>query len=254
VAAHVDLFQFRFSPFNEKARWMLDIKRVPHKRTSVLPGPHVPKIKKLTGQTATPVLRIDGQVIAGSARILDELERRYPDPMLMPADEAGRRRVLEIQKRFDEDWTPRMRRAVLTTLMDEPDYWARTFGADHSRLKQRLYALVLPLARGLVRKGNGITGPESVADGFTAAKEALDFVEQETKATGYLVGDRFTLADLVAASSLAFCCDPPHPDMERPIPHCRGVAAWILAWHDHVGVALVKTMYENHRPQPMAQT
>jgi glutathione S-transferase len=249
----VELFQFRYSPYNEKARWMLDLKRLPHRRISVLPGPHLLKIRSLSGQTATPVLRIDGEVIADSARILDALERRFPAPPLMPAGDAGRRRVEEIQTRFDTDWTPRIRRVVLTTLMEDPAYWSLTFGAGSGLLTQRLYAMVVPLARSIIRRGNGITGPASIEDGFAAAKDALDFVAAESRATGYLVGDRFTLADLVAAAALASTCDPPHPDMERPVPHSRGVASWILAWHDHPGVRWVRTMYEQHRPAPMAQ-
>src|SRR6185503_21320125 len=38
------LWQFRFSHFNEKARWALDWKRVPHTRSSLLPGWHFPQI------------------------------------------------------------------------------------------------------------------------------------------------------------------------------------------------------------------
>jgi len=252
VVANVELFQFRFSPFNEKARWMLDLKRVPHRRTTLLPGPHILKLRSMTGQTATPVLRIDGRAIAGSAAILDELERRFPDPPLLPADDATRRRVADIQKRFDEGWTPRMRRAVVASMLENASYFARAFGADHGPLAQRLYAAILPLGRGPIRKGNGITSPESVADGFDAAREALDFVVAETKETGYLVGGRFSLADLIVASHLAITCDPPHPDMERPFPHCRGVSSWLLAWHDHPGTAWVKAMYAKHRPMPAA--
>ena len=131
----VDLFQFRYSNYNEKARWMLDFKRVPHKRISLLPGPHLFTTKRLTGQSSTPILRIDGTVIAGSANILAELERRYPEPALLPADEPGRRRAHEIEQRLDNDWAPRMRRAVLSTVMEDARYTARVFGADHSTFK-----------------------------------------------------------------------------------------------------------------------
>jgi len=39
----IELLQFRhsLSPSNEKLRWALDIKRVPHRRRSLLPGPHL---------------------------------------------------------------------------------------------------------------------------------------------------------------------------------------------------------------------
>jgi hypothetical protein len=50
------LHQFLGSHFNEKARWGLDWKCAPHRRVSHLPGPHMLKIRRMTGQTATPVL------------------------------------------------------------------------------------------------------------------------------------------------------------------------------------------------------
>ena len=66
----IELLQFRHSPYNEKVRWALDLKRVPHRRRSLLPGPHMATVRKLTGRTTTPVLILDdGRALDGSARI-----------------------------------------------------------------------------------------------------------------------------------------------------------------------------------------
>src|SRR5947208_14481873 len=86
------LWQFTYSHFNEKARWALDFKRVPHVRRSLLPGPHGVKIRRMTGQTAVPVLELHGRVIHDSSRIIAALEEAFPDPPLYPPDEAARRR------------------------------------------------------------------------------------------------------------------------------------------------------------------
>ena len=108
----IELLQFRHSPYNEKIRWALDLKRVSHRRRSLLPGPHMGVVKKLTGRTQTPVLVLDaGSVVAGSAGILEWLEKHHPEPRLIPDDPAHREQVLAIQRRFDEDITPRIRRA-----------------------------------------------------------------------------------------------------------------------------------------------
>jgi glutathione S-transferase len=50
----IELLQFRHSPYNEKVRWALDLKRVPHRRRSLLPGPHMGVVKKLTGRATSP--------------------------------------------------------------------------------------------------------------------------------------------------------------------------------------------------------
>ena len=87
----LELIQFRYSHYNEKARWALDFKGLPHRRTSLLPGPHMGKVKKLTGQTSTPVLRLGGRYVAGSAAIIAALEQAHPEPALYPAELASGR-------------------------------------------------------------------------------------------------------------------------------------------------------------------
>lgn len=250
MARDLELVQFRYSPYNEKARWGRDFKGLPHRRRSLLPGPHMRATKRLSGQTATPILVIDGEAVAGSARILERLEREASTPALFPADPALRAEAVAIERRFDEDLTPRIRRAVLAAILDDAGYVARVFGADHGGLARTLYAATFPLARGLVRKGNGIGSQADIDDGCAAATEALDFVVDRTATTGYLVGDRFTLADLAAAASLAPLVDPDHPDMRRREPMPDTLRQWLARWRAHPGAAWIDEMYRKHRPMP----
>lgn len=242
----IELLQFRHSPYNEKVRWALDLKRVPHRRRSLLPGPHMGVVKKLTGRTQTPVLRLDdGSVIAGSAPILDLLEGQHPEPRLMPDDPAQREQVQAIQRRFDEDITPRIRRAVLDALLRRPRYFAAVFGEAESALKQRLYALIVPLAAPLVRKGNGITGAAAIADGIAAGFEGLDLVAAAGQ--GYLVGERFGIADISAAATLATLVRPANSPMQSPQPVDGEFAKLIAPYRDHPGAAWVRRIYADHR-------
>ncbi|MGL6109566.1 MAG: glutathione S-transferase family protein [Rubrivivax sp.] len=242
-----ELLQFRHSPYNEKVRWVLDIKQVPHVRRSLLPGPHVAVVKKLTGRTTTPVLLADGQVIDGSARIIDWLEARFPDPPVLPAHAAERAEALCIQTWFDDDLTPRMRRTVLDALLRQPSYFAAVFGDGSSALKRATYACVVPLAAPLVRKGNGITGTASVQDGHLAAQQALDFVAERTARTGYLVGAQFSLADLTAASTLAVLIRPADSPMAAPQPVASAFQALIDRHAAHPAAAWVRRIYARHR-------
>ena len=202
----LELLQFRHSPYNEKVRWVLDIKQVPHRRRSLLPGPHVAVVKKLTGRTTTPVLLAEGQAIDGSARIIDWLEARYPDPpcdCLRTPPSAPKRCASRAW--FDDDLTPRMRRTVLDALLRQPSYFAAVFGDGSSALKRAAYACVVPLAAPLVRKGNGITGAASVQDGLLAAQQALDFVAERTARTGYLGGAHSVALDAGGADTAGTC-------------------------------------------------
>jgi glutathione S-transferase len=243
----IELLQFRFSPYNEKVRWALDFKKLAHKRSVLLPGPHARITKKLTGQTATPVLKIGARAIAGSARIIGELETLQPKPALYPTDGAELARALEIERRFDDELMPRIRRAILASIMGDGQYVAKVFGGGF------VYGLMFPLVRGLVKKGNGITGPESIADGRRATEEAFDWLAREAKPGAYLVGGRFTVADLAVASHLATCVDPPHPDMERPQPRPKPLDDWLARWRAHPGAAWVLDMYKRHRPLSAAR-
>jgi glutathione S-transferase len=244
----IELLQFRHSPYNEKVRWALDLKRVPHRRRSLLPGPHMGVVKKLTGRTQTPVLVTDaGEAIAGSAQILDWLERRYPEPCLMPEGEADRKQVLELQRRFDEDITPRIRRAVLDALLRRPSYFAAVFGEAEPPWKRRFYSCIVPLAAPLVRKGNGITGAAAVADGIAAAHEALDFVVSTAGASGYLLGKRFGIADITVATTLATLVRPENSPMQSPQPIGAEFAALIAQFRQHPGGDWVRNIYARHR-------
>lgn len=248
--ARIELHQFRYSHYNEKARWALDFKGVAHARFDYLPGPHMRTIRRLTGQTATPVVRIGDDYVHGSARIIDALEARFPDPPLYPADPALKARALEIQDRFDREIGPRGRRAVLGSMMASARYVPDMFSEGKPGAKRALYRLAFPLARPLIRKGNGVTGPDSIADGVAAIREGFDFVAETAGPDGYLVGASFSVADLAAAALLAPAADPPNCEMTRPRPMPAATEALLAEFAHHPGRAWVRRMYGLHRGHP----
>ncbi|MBX9943817.1 MAG: glutathione S-transferase [Reyranella sp.] len=239
----IELLQFRYSPYNEKARWALDLKQLPHRRTDLMPGPHMAKVRKISGQTATPVLVVDGRAIAGSAAILRELDRLRPEPPL----HCGRPEVAAVERKFDDDLGPRIRRKVLALLLEDHGYFCRVFAEGQSALGRTAYRMMLPLAQGMVRRGNGITGRAAIDDGESALQEGLALVAERSRATGYLVGADLTAADIAAASILAMVVDPPDSTMTKPRPMPAGNAAWIASVQAHPGAAWVRAIYARHR-------
>ena len=102
------LWHIPISHYSEKVRWALDHKRIPHRRRAVLGGRHPLVAMVLTRgehQTA-PVMTIDGRGIGDSTAIIAELEARYPERPLYPADPAERARALELEEWFDEELGP----------------------------------------------------------------------------------------------------------------------------------------------------
>lgn len=240
---HVELLQFRYSPYNEKARWALDLKRLPHRRTDLMPGPHMGKVRRISGQTATPVLVIDGRATAGSAAILRELDRLQPSPPLftqMPE-------VVAVEEMFDNDLGPRISRKVLALLLEDRGYFCRVFAEGQNSINRIAYRMMRPLAQGMVRRGNGITGQMAIDDGESALQEGLAFVAERSRATGYLAGYSLTAADIAAASILAMAVDPPNSTMTKPRPMPASTANWIASIQAHPGALWVRAIYARHR-------
>ena len=70
------LWHFTVSHFNEKARWALDFKHIPHVRRALFFS-YLPRTLWRTRQPSLPVLILDG--IADSTRIIAALEQLQPD-------------------------------------------------------------------------------------------------------------------------------------------------------------------------------
>jgi len=242
------LHHFVTSHFNEKVRWALDWKGLPHERVGHLPGPHMPTIRRMTGQTATPVLVRDGEVVAGSATIIDALETLHPEPALYPADPGERARALEIQREFDEGVGAAVRTAVFSVMIVEPDFLCRMFSQHRGAVGRRLYRATFPFAKRLMARAHETDQPERVERAFEVSRQALDRVAKEVGPSGQLVGDGFSVADLTCAALLAPLVETGHPDMARPEPVPASVEAFVARWADHEGAHWVRDQYARHRP------
>jgi glutathione S-transferase len=241
----IELFQFPFSHYNEKARWALDWKGVPHRRRAVLPGPHVPIIWWLTGQKAVPVLRLDGVTVSDSTRIIAALEERYPDPPLYPADPTARARALALEDYFDTELGPHIRRAFFFHLLQDPAVATATLTVDESPLTRVVYRAAFPVIRAVMRADMGIDAERSALS-RAAVEAALTRLEAELQPSGYLVGDAFSVADLTAAALLVPLLHPDEFPYRLP-PLVPALASWRAMVADRPGFRWAVEMYRRHR-------
>jgi len=194
------LWQVQVSHYVEKVRWALDYKRVPHIRRSLLPGLHAVKAKRLTGDTSTaPVLTINGRSTGDSSRIIALIEERWPQPPLYPEDPAQRRRALELEEFFDEELGPHIRRAFYHELLPHPELVVPLFTQGRPRAARALLRTGFPILRVAMRRRFEISAT-AAANSRAKMVAAMDRLEREISPSGYLVGDRFTVADLTAAA------------------------------------------------------
>jgi glutathione S-transferase len=201
-------------------------------------------MKRLTGRTETPVLVDDDEVVAGSAAILAHLERRFPNPPLEPPAPAQRERALAIAREFDDEVGPAVRLAKFFEVMCA-EYAIRTFCSERSALVRAAYRASFPLVERIMKRSMGIDA-ENAARGRERTRLALDLVAKETAGTGYLVGDRFSLADLTCAALLSPAVDV--ADLGGPpLAGTDAEASWLARWADHPGAAWVREIYRRHR-------
>jgi glutathione S-transferase len=238
------LYQFASSHYNEKARWALDWKGVAHRRVSLMPGPHAPRMKRLSGRTQTPVLVDADRVVPGSADILAHLERRFPDPPLLPTEPEARERALAIAARFDDEVGPAVRLAKFHEVLSR-EYVMRVFCAEQTDLARALYRVGFPVIKRVMMASMSINAENAVRARDRVA-EALDFVVAEAGATGHLVGDGFTIADLTCAALLM----PAVEVGDLGGPASAGTdeeSAWLARWAGHPGAKWVRDVYRRHR-------
>ncbi len=250
--AAIVLHQFPYSHYNEKARWALDWKGIAHERVDYLPGPHAPQMQRLSGQMQVPVLQIGERTIAGSAAIIDALENLQPEPSLYPSDPVLRERALALQRHFDAEVGPRVRRALFSVLLREPAYVCRVFAGRRSAPVRAAYRALFPVTRQVMGRSMSIFDAREVAEAFEATRAALDLVASSVGPSGQLVGDRFSVADLTAAANLALLVRPDHPDMARPEPVPASVQAFMSRWESHPASRWALEQYRRHRPAPRA--
>ena len=242
------LWHIKMSNYNEKARWALDYKRMPHRRVDPLPGAHMLVALALTRRTVTfPVLRIGRRSIGDSTRIVAELERRQPDPPLYPADPAERRRALELEEFFDESLGHEVRRVVFWQLMQDPEWWRSRAPEITTPRQGRLLAAVMPAFLAILRRRYSIDAA-SAAQSLLKVRAAMRLIEHTLDGRDYLVGDHFTIADLTSAALLAPLLGPPglpyrDPDASFPAG-LQDLVADLL--EQPAGQWVIQT-YERHR-------
>lgn len=86
------------------ARLMLEHKRIPYRRTDLVPAVSrlVVKALRFPGPTV-PALKIDDRRVQGSRAISRELDKLVPEPPLFPSDPSERAAVEEAERFGDED-------------------------------------------------------------------------------------------------------------------------------------------------------
>ncbi|MDX6698494.1 MAG: glutathione S-transferase [Solirubrobacteraceae bacterium] len=184
----------------ETVKRAMELKGVPYKLVELPPPMHAPIQRLLFGERTVPALRLDGEKLSGSRRILRRLEELRPDPPLFPSDPEALARMEEAEAWGDEILQPIGRRLLWHAMRRNPD--AMVSYSEHAKtpLPAPMIRLSAPLiARGAGRLNN--VSDEAVRADFEALPGYLDKIDGWIEA-GVMGGEEPNAADLQIATTL----------------------------------------------------
>ena len=237
-----------FSHYCEKARWGLDRAGIAYEEQAHPPLIHYRALKGLGVGKQVPVLVVDGVPMADSSAILAWADGHLPpDRTLYPADLTEE--ICELEDRFDEDLGPATRRLVYAYGFETPKVMRWTAGQGVAWHERALLRLALPFARPMFSRVVGLTPADLTAARATIEEVLAEVDDRLADGRRFLVGGRFTAADLTFASLLAPAFLPPAygaplPTADRLAP---GYRDWMASVADHPSVAFARRLYAEER-------
>jgi glutathione S-transferase len=195
------LITIPFSHYCEKARWALDVCDVAYEEDGHLPLFHYTATLRAGAKRTVPAL-IDGKtIIPDSSPIIVWADAQRPGT-LVPATDPDRADALALEDDFDRHLGPATRRWMYFQLLDRRDLDDYIL-ANVPRWESTALRATRPLAIASLKRLLKIDA--------AGAARSLDKVDETFANVGallgdgrqYLVGDRFTVADLTFAALAA---------------------------------------------------
>ena len=244
------LITIPISHYCEKARWALDRAGLPYEEHRHLPGIHRVAVRRAGGKLTAPVLVCPEGVLRESADIVGHADSRAPAERRMRLDDD----TLDAEARalaagYDEELGPHTRRWVYYELRGRREIAAAYLTTGVPAWQRRSFNVTYRPISALINRMLDIT-PDTAAQSERAMRTVFDQVgERLSDGRRYLVGDRFTTADLTFAALSAPLIAPaeygvPLPTVEE-IPETT--AATVRELREHPAGAHALAMFRDER-------
>lgn len=243
--SQIVLHEFLFSNFCEKVRWAFEYKGIHPQKKDYLAFLHMRPIRQLSGQTSVPVVEFGGDVVAGSASILDRLEKESRDRSLYPANDRALEEAQNWQSQLDNVGAT-IRGAMFYDWMSNREFMFTMLTVGRRGMKFSAYKLffflMFPTMKRMLKER--APDPDSLRDQTLAM---LDRVAESSQATGYLVGAEFSIADLTAAAILYPLFFPEGTPGSVLAATSDAGCKWLGRWQSHPAGEYVHRIYKDHR-------
>jgi glutathione S-transferase len=204
------LITIPFSHYCEKARWALDLARIPYSEDGHLPLLHRRATKPYASKTV-PILVTDKGALTDSTDILVYVDTVHS---IYPAHSPARADALALEDLLDKRLGPHSRRVVYFHLLDtRPALDAVLRSAPVPAWQHTMMKLLRPAAIAVMKKGLGIHAA-GAARSEARVHEVFAELGARLERSPYLSGDTFGATDLTFASLASPLLLPP----EHPLP------------------------------------
>ena len=244
------------SHFCEKARWALDragVQYAEHRHIQIV---HQFAARRAGGGRSVPVLVTPEGVFGQSRGILVYADMQLPEPQrLYPGDDAQCAEVLRLEARFDAILGVESRRWLYHEVFKDPKPLAPFNLTGVPGWERRIFPFVLAPAKLYINRFFDID-EATVARALQRIDKELDFVGGLlSDGRRYLVGDRFTAADLAFAALSAPLTVPVQYGTPLPQPEDmpERMAEPVRAWREHPAGRFATRMFAEHRETVVAQ-
>lgn len=251
MPAPLRLITIGFSHFCEKARWALDRSALVYREDDHVPLLHWRASFGARGGRTVPILVTPSAVLRESTQIVRFVDEHLPaERRLIPDDPQLRAEVMELVEGFDRGLGPAVRRLLYFHVLERRDIAVELITCTGPGWERRLVRRMFPAMRAIMVRGLKIE-PAAAERSRLRIEQTLDEVDA-CLADGrrFLVGDRFTAADLTFAALAGVLVQA--PQIGWPIP-MRGLEIPALA--GHVAAARARPagqhalrMYSEQRP------
>ena len=241
------------SHFCEKARWALDRAGVGYTERRHIQLVHIAAVKRAGGGMTAPVLRAPEGVFDESSAILRYADEHVPaERRLYPADAAQLADVVALEQRFDAVLGPEGRLWLYHEVFKDAKRFTRWNLTGVPAWERIAFPFLLPPAKVVIRRRFGITDETAQAAAEHVDEEFDAVAERLADGRRYLVGDRFSAADLAFAALAAPAIVPPEYGTPLPQPEDlpEDMAAVVLRWRSHPAGQFALRLFREERAAP----
>ena len=239
------LITFCISHYCEKARWALDRQGIDYEEIGWPPGVHMMLSKHHGAEATTLPIVLDGaQVIQDSKTIMDWADDHVQGDTASLTLPGSR----DIERRADDAIGVNVRRLFYAeTLPTVPERVKPELFRDASTRHRIVGDMMWPITRRMMMRKYDITS-SAAAESRAKLERELDWLDGKlADGRHYLMGDRFSRADITVASLLALFSRTEQIPYFHNFPAPKALAGILATWHERPVMKWVRKIYETER-------